>query len=141
MRYCLNDQKVYSDITDGIAILIEIDTGIYYGFNSLTTNVFENIIAGNDTDEILNKLRTITGFSEALKDKYLSFVSALESKEFIVRTDSGSNSLNLNFNEFQNEDLDLTVSEYKDVAELLLADPIHQVKEDEGWKPGKDSHL
>ena len=27
--------------------------------------------------------------------------------------------------------------EYKDVQELLFADPIHEVSEEEGWKPEK----
>jgi len=31
------------------------------------------------------------------------------------------------------------VAEYKDAQELLLADPIHEVKEEEGWSPEKSS--
>ena len=30
-----------------------------------------------------------------------------------------------------------TCNEYNDVQELLFADPIHEVKEEEGWKPEK----
>lgn len=33
----------------------------------------------------------------------------------------------------------LDVKEYNDAQELLLADPIHEVKEDEGWSPEKSS--
>ena len=33
----------------------------------------------------------------------------------------------------------MTLSEYNDAQELLLADPIHEVKEDTGWTPEKDS--
>ena len=33
----------------------------------------------------------------------------------------------------------MNVSEYNDAQELLLADPIHEVKEETGWTPQKDS--
>ena len=33
----------------------------------------------------------------------------------------------------------MTLSEYNDAQELLLADPIHEVKEDTGWTPEKES--
>jgi hypothetical protein len=32
----------------------------------------------------------------------------------------------------------LEVEEYNDAQEMLLADPIHEVREDTGWKPDKD---
>ena len=31
--YVLNDAKMFSDIADGIAIVINSETGIYYGMN------------------------------------------------------------------------------------------------------------
>ena len=33
----------------------------------------------------------------------------------------------------------ISVDEYTDAQELLLADPIHEVKEDIGWTPEKSS--
>ena len=33
----------------------------------------------------------------------------------------------------------MLVNEYNDAQELLLADPIHEVKEETGWTPEKDS--
>ena len=38
--YTLNNDKMFVDITDGIAIVINSETGIYYGMNALGTNVF-----------------------------------------------------------------------------------------------------
>ena len=31
----------------------------------------------------------------------------------------------------------MTVQEYNDAQELLLADPIHEVKVEDGWQPDK----
>ncbi len=45
-NYVLNDEKMFADVTDGIAIIINSETGIYYGMNELATIVYENIISG-----------------------------------------------------------------------------------------------
>ena len=53
MNYVLNDEKMFADITDGIAIIINSETGIYYGMNALGTAVYENLINGASTESIL----------------------------------------------------------------------------------------
>lgn len=139
MRYRINAEKFFSDITDGIAILIEVDTGIYYGFNQLTTNIFENIVSGADTDELLKRISKIEGFTDEIKNKYQSFLDELLQRGFVVESFQELNKAELNIDKFENGEYDFVISEYKDVASLLLADPIHQVKEDKGWRPDKDS--
>lgn len=135
MKYRLNDEKVFSDVTDGIGILIEIESGIYYGLNLLTTNVYENIINGVDTEELRVALSKVKGFNEEIDRKYSLFLQDLISKEFIVENDAASSSASLSINEYSNNELDFVMTAYPDAAELLLADPIHQVKEELGWKP------
>ena len=44
MNYKLNEDKMFADITDGIAIVINSETGTYYGMNSYGSNVYENIV-------------------------------------------------------------------------------------------------
>ena len=41
--YQLNEDKMFADITDNVAIVINSETGIYYGMNALATVVFENM--------------------------------------------------------------------------------------------------
>ena len=81
--YKLNEMKIFADVTEGIAVLINSDTGIYYGLNGFATNIYENI---------------------AIEDNFV-----------------------------------LELKEYNDAQELLLADPIHEVKEETGWTGEKDS--
>ena len=66
MKYRLNDEKVFSDVTDGIAILIEMESGVYFGMNLLSTKVYENIVNGADTEELLSEMAKAKGFSEVL---------------------------------------------------------------------------
>ena len=138
MKYKLNEGKVFSDVTDGIAILIDVETGIYYGLNPVTTSIYENIVSGVDTDELLSELSKIKGFAGDARDKFDAFVNELVSRKFIVEDANASAAASFSFDEYPNEAADLVLNEYQDASELLLADPIHQVKEEEGWKPNKE---
>ena len=53
MNYVLNDDRMFADVTDGIAIIINSETGIYYGLNGLGTSVYENLVNGASVEEIL----------------------------------------------------------------------------------------
>lgn len=137
MRYKLNEEKFFSDITDNIAVIIGIDTGTYYGLNELTTNVYENIISGVDTDEILLELKKIVGYDLDIDSKYNKLIDDLIKEGIIIECEKKDAKPVIKFDKFNNEKNDFILSEFKDAEELLLADPIHQVKEDEGWKPDK----
>jgi len=139
MKYKINNDKVFSDVMDNIAILIDMETGVYYGLNQCTTNVYENIVAGVDTDELLVALASVKGFDENVGKKYSAMVDELVSKDFILEDPSGYAVVNLNFDSFNDDELDFELSAYPDASELLLADPIHQVKDDLGWQPSKEA--
>lgn len=140
MRFRLNEDKYFADVTDGIAVVINIETGVYYGLNLLTTNIYENITSGVDTDELLAALSKIKGYNESIKAKYLEFLNKLITGEFIEEDKkTSSTAVHINFDEYRDEELDFVLSEYRDAAELLLADPIHQVKAELGWKPDMEA--
>ena len=139
MKYRLNDEKIFADVADGIAILIDKQTGVYYGLNLLTTNVYENLVSGADTDELLSALSKVKGFSTEIKDRYDAFVKNLVFRGIIVENADTAASVQLSFDEFPNEDLDFILNEYPEASELLLADPIHQVKKETGWRPDREA--
>lgn len=57
MNYVLNEEKMFADVTDGIAIIINSETGIYYGLNGFGTAVYENLMNGSSVAEILSALK------------------------------------------------------------------------------------
>lgn len=139
MKYRLNDAKVFSDVTDGIAILIDMESGMYYGMNLFTTNVYESIVNGADTEELLSALASVKGYTEEIKTKFFAFLQELESNDFITEDADASAEVHLGFDEYPDDELDFVLSAYPDAADLLLADPIHQVKEELGWQPGREA--
>lgn len=134
----LNEEKMFADITDGIAIVINSETGIYYGMNTLGSAVLENIINGASLENILKALKALPNVPADMEAKLNAFVDELKAKELVIEGGDDAAEANIS-TEAVADGFDLTVDEYSDAQELLLADPIHEVKEDTGWTPEKDS--
>ena len=137
--YRLNDKKMFADITDGIAIVINSETGIYYGMNAFATEVYQNIAKGISTDKILTKIKNIAGMPTSVDSNYEQFIKMLLEKEIIVPSQESDEQIILSDDVAKESDYALELKEYNDAQELLLADPIHEVKEEEGWTPEKSS--
>jgi hypothetical protein len=137
--YVLNEEKMFSDIADGIAIVINSETGIYYGMNGFGTSVFENILAGADTAAILTAIRNMPDAPEDMPARLDEFAAILQEIELILEGPGKDAAVTLDAEAAKSDGFALEVKEYDDAQELLLADPIHEVKEDTGWTPEKDA--
>ena len=138
MNYQLNDAKMFADVTDGIAIIINSLTGVYYGMNGLGTGMFDAFLKGASEADVLAAFKALPGAPEDCEDRLQTFVDALQGFEIIVPSEADSSlPVVLVEKDAIYDQFIPTVNEYNDVQELLFADPIHEVKEEEGWKPEK----
>jgi len=137
MNYVLNEEKMFADVTDGIAIIINSETGIYYGMNSFATNVYENIVKGVSAEKLLSELKmlNITG----LEENFQEFIKAMVDKEILIEGPQSDTEVSINLEAANESGYALEFKEYDDAQELLLADPIHEVKEETGWTPEKEA--
>jgi hypothetical protein len=139
-NYKLNEEKMFADVTDGVAIIINSDTGVYYGMNSFGTAVFENLINGVSTEKLLNELKKIPNISPEISTRFENFISDLVEKELLIPSNENSDAqVNINANIALGDESNLSINEYNDAQELLLADPIHEVREETGWLPEKNA--
>ncbi len=136
--YKLNEEKMFADITDGVAIVINSETGIYYGMDEWGTAVFAKLLAGATPEEIAAALQQLPNMPADVAAQVQTFVAALTEKEIITADDGSAGAVALDFGEIT-APFALNVSEYSDAQELLMADPIHEVKEELGWTPERDS--
>ena len=140
MNYVLNEAKMFTDITDGIAIIINSETGIYYGLNAFATNVYENIVRGVSIEDIKEELKNINSDNNAILDNFEAFIKAMAEKEILILSSEDKNeTAQIDKNSAKEDNFILELKEYNDAQELLLADPIHEVKDETGWTPEKDS--
>ena len=139
-NYKLNDTKMFADVTDGIAIIINSETGIYYGMNAFATKVYEYLADGVSAEKVVEAIKKIQNVPDYTVENFDLFIKILVSKEIMLPSDE-NNDIEVNFDsEMAREDkYAIELKEYNDAQELLLADPIHEVKEEEGWSPEKYS--
>jgi hypothetical protein len=136
--FVLNEAKMFSDIADGIAIVINSETGVYYGMNNFGTAVFENLLQGASTEDILTAAKKLPGAPDDLEQRLQDFVEQLKGFEILMEGE-GNGSADLDAATLGEDGFALKVQEYNDAQELLLADPIHEVKENKGWAPDKQA--
>ena len=138
MKYKLNDPKMLADITEGTAIIINSVTGIYYGMNYFGTAIYENLLSGSTVNDINNAVSAIPGAPDDVEGKISSFIDKLIDFEIIVpEDDSSSKPAHIDPVTAEADSFSPGCKEYKDIQELLFADPIHEVDIEEGWRPEK----
>lgn len=139
MNYVLNEEKMFADVTDGIAIIINSETGIYYGLNGLGTTVYENLMNGASVENILSALKNLSGAPADIETRLNSFIKEMVDFELIIEGASSNSEAEISSDVAAESNFEMEVRAYDDAQELLLADPIHEVKEETGWTPEKDS--
>lgn len=140
MNYALNDEKMFADVTDGIAIVINSETGIYFGMNSAGTMLYENLADKNvSVEKLVSALKAVTGAPADLEERVKAFIQKMLDNELIVEAPANDGTPEIDEDVLKEDEFVFDVQEYDDAQELLLADPIHEVKEETGWAPEKDS--
>ena len=136
--YKLNEDKMYSDISDGMAIIINSESGVYYGLNELGTEVYSSLTNGASSEDIIQKLKT---WDKNAEENFEKFIDSLLKYEIVLPSKESYGSAEIEINEKTAKECEFIpkAEEYLDAQELLLADPIHEVKEEEGWSPEKSS--
>ena len=136
MNYKLNEASMFAEITDGTAIVINSLTGIYYGMNGFGTEVFDNFMSGSSSEEVLQAIMGLPGVPDDISDRLNSFVETLLGFEIIIPDGNQTPRVPVFDSEVVATDgFTPECVEYKDVQELLFADPILEVDEETGWTP------
>jgi len=133
--YKLNEPKMFADVSNNIAIIINSETGFYYGINNCGSMIFQSILDGCSEQSIIVALKKVENCPGDIEQKLKSFIDELLQKEIIVKGENTSKNPTLDENVLKQDKFEMKLSEYADAQELLLADPIHDVDETEGWQP------
>lgn len=135
MNYRLNEYKMYADITEGTAVIINSETGIYFGLNGFGTSIFENLLGGASVEDIVSTVAALPGAPEDFSQILDAFISDLLRKEILEAAEESSAEVRIDASAAERDAFGPYCQEFQDAQELLLADPIHEVREDEGWSP------
>ena len=133
--YKLNESKMFADVTNNVAIIINSETGIYYAINNCGSIIFQAILDGCSIQTIEDNLKKILNCPSDINQKLKTFITELLQKEIIIEGETSSKIPAFDESVITKDNFEMKLSEYADAQEMLLADPIHDVDEEEGWQP------
>ncbi len=133
--YKLNESKMFADVTNNVALIINSETGIYYAMNNCGSLIFQAITEGCSVQSIVEFLKKIEGCPLDIEQKIKSFTDELLQKEIIIEGETSSKMPVFDESKIKQDNFEMKVLEYADAQEMLLADPIHEVDVAEGWQP------
>jgi len=143
--YSINAKKMYYDMADGQAIVINFETGMYYGMSPLASAILDLILKGATPEAIAAALKGKPGASASIEEDIKAFIQKLMDREILVvhENQDGLKSIAAEEIQFDQEALaegfGLEINEYAEAQDLILADPIHDVNVDMGWPIMKES--
>ena len=131
--YKLNEEKMFYDMADGQAIVINFITGMYYGTSSLGSVVLDALMNGASKENVLAAVQALPGCPGDMAAQLDTFIAQLLEKEVIVSVEGeGCAAPAIDAGALQ-DGFALTVDEFAEVQDLILADPVHEVDVEMGW--------
>lgn len=136
--YKLNDERMFFDMSEDQAIVIDSASGTYYAMNMLASFVFDYLTKGADIEALAAAIRKLPDCPEDIQPRLEGFVARLLAHEILVAE----------ANEFEGtieaaplwfmEGTEFVLDSYQDMADLILADPVHDVDAEFGWPTLKE---
>jgi len=127
--YSVNGPDVISEDFDGEMVILNLANGRYFGLRGIASQIWSCIGEGHRPNTIL---ASIAAIQPSLVESSKSFLAQLVELDLIVerKEDTGASTASINAL-WTSEAPKIEV--FDDLAELLLADPIHDVDEEAGW--------
>lgn len=141
MRFEVDRRRVVHETIDGEAILIHMETGVYYSLEGAGAEIWNGLVAGNSSEEIAVGLRArYQAPPDAIEDAVSRLADELCQERLLdeapgpsangvpLRSAASSNGATSSRQDFQAP----VLHRYTDMADFMLVDPIHEVDES-GW--------
>ncbi len=116
--------KLAVDKFENETIIVDFETGIYYSLRGSACFIWECCENGLDDQSIKSMF---TNLSDDQEIQISTFVKELRDANLIVKTDEKEHS-----DPSPQDFTEILFEQYKDMEELIMLDPIHEVDE-KGW--------
>ena len=138
--YDIAEPDVVAEIFDKEIVILNLSDGKYFSLTGMAAHIWKDIIGGRRPANILEQLETINYQHVAAARSFIS--SLLEQKLIrpVKREGDTANGPLQSVKAATGIDASPPVLlVYEDMADLILADPIHDVEEDVGWPVKRDT--
>ncbi len=128
-RYAINAPDVVSENFDGQVVILNLANGHYFSLAGIASAIWASLLAGNSPDSILI---SIQAKRPELIEQSTEFLGRLIELN-LVRAQAGDASEPAGPVDDAWSGDGPQIQVYDELAELVLADPIHEVDEQAGW--------
>ena len=116
---------VFEDF-DGDLVVLNLSTGQYFGFNPTAALLWQAVVAGSDAQTVAS--------AWPRPGEVESFIERLVSLGLIIPAEASESADGEDFTaRFSGVPEAPEVNVFEDLADLILADPIHDTVEEAGW--------
>jgi hypothetical protein len=135
-QYKINELRVISETIEGETIIIDLDTGNYYSVNKSAAIIWNQIEMNNPTNNILQSVLNFYDTNEDTAEKSVEeIIKFLITNNLISEVDLVVSLSKIEKISNNKKELFIIpkIEKYDDMKEMLLADPVHDVSENDGW--------
>lgn len=129
----LNEEKMFYDMAEGQAIIINFTTGMYYGTSSLGSAVLDALLGGASVDAVMVAVKALPGCPDDIDASMTAFVNALQEKDVLIPSETNPDATVAIDASALTDGFLLSVDEFTEVQDLIMADPVHDVDVEQGW--------
>lgn len=137
LRFRVNAPSIVSEVLDGEGVMINLDTGTYYSASGVAGAIWSLLESGADAVEIAGWLEATWGRRPGLRDQLDAYIAQALAEQLIV-PDASRTAPVLPPVRSRTDYTPPALEVFKDMQDLLLADPIHDVDQ-AGWPPRPDA--
>ncbi|MEO8393665.1 MAG: PqqD family protein [Chloroflexota bacterium] len=134
-RYRINSPAVIGEIIDGEAIIIHLDSGAYFSAQGTAARIWDLIAQGASMQQVVEALAgEYDSDSLSISFALPALINQLLSHELIVPEEGGTApqlTFTASASKLPFEEPRLEV--FRDMQNLLMIDPIHEVDLERGW--------
>ena len=127
--YAVNGPDVISEDFDGEMVILNLANGRYFGLRGIASQIWSCIGEGHRPNTIL---ASIAAIQPSRVESSKSFLAQLVELDLIVQRKEDTGASTASINALWTAETP-KIEVFDDLAELLLADPIHDVDEEAGW--------
>jgi hypothetical protein len=145
-KFVINEPTVVHDHIDGETVILNLDTGNYYGVGDVGADIWDLVVRGKAADDIISGIQEKYLCSAGEEETIYSFLKQLQEEGLIIACDDKKGIATPQAfaveNAAQREKLGFrppVLNKYWDMQASLLREPIPEFKVD-GWPLGKIGH-
>lgn len=127
--YVVNAPDVVSEDFDGEKVILNLANGRYFGLRGIASQMWSCIGDGHKPDAIL---ASIAASKPSLVESSKSFIARLVELDLVVRSKNDTEASSASLDKLWADEAP-GIDVFDDLAELIFADPIHDVDEQAGW--------